>query len=210
VVGIDRREPAHDGDTWRIADCADPAQLESALADLERIDGLVNNAAVQHSALICDTTLAQWDELLDVNLRAPFHAIKLCAERLAAAAGAIVNVASVHGVATSVGTAPYAASKAGLLGLTRAAALELAPGNVRVNAVLPGATATEALQSGLSRLGDPDAERRLTERTPLGRIASPAEIAEAIAFLLEPERSSFVTGQTLVVDGGALGRLSTE
>lgn len=210
VVGIDRRDPPAGEPGWRTADCAEPAELEAALADLERIDGLVNNAALQHGRPLLETSLREWDSLLAVNLRAPFCAIKLAAERLSATAGSVVNVASVHALATSPNVAPYAASKAGLVGLTRAAALELAPGSIRVNAVLPGAVDTSAFRSSLERMEADDGERSLIERTPLRRIGAPAEIAEAIAFLLDGERSGFMTGQTLVVDGGALIRLSTE
>lgn len=210
VVGIDLREPPAGEPSWRRADCAEPGEFEAALSDLERIDGLVNNAARQHGRPLLETSLEEWDAALSVNLRAPFCAIKLTAERLAATAGSIVNVASVHALATSPNVAPYAASKAGLVGLTRAAALELAPRSVRVNAVLPGAVDTAALRGGLARMETGDAESSLLERTPLGRIAAPAEIAEAIAFLLDHDRSGFMTGQTLTVDGGALARLSTE
>ena len=95
-----------------------------------------------------------------------------------------------------------------LVALTRAAALELAADGVRVNAVLPGAVDTEALREGLSRRRD--AEAILISRTPLGRIGRPEEVAEAILFLADADRSSFITGQSLVVDGGALAQLSTE
>jgi NAD(P)-dependent dehydrogenase (short-subunit alcohol dehydrogenase family) len=119
-----------------------------------------------------------------------------------------VNVASVHGLATSQSVAAYAASKGGLIALTRAAALELAAEGVRVNAVVPGAIETEALREGFSRRQN--AEELLISRTPLGRIGSPRDVAEAILFLADASRSSFITGQTIVVDGGALAQLSTE
>lgn len=210
VVGIDQRDPSSDQSGWRTADCAEPAELEAALADLDRIDGLVNNAALQHGRPLLETSIDEWDRLLAVNLRAPFSAIKLAAERLSVTAGSVVNVASVHALATSPNVAPYAASKGGLVALTRAAALELAPHSIRINAVLPGAVDTPAFRDGLGRMDTADGERSLIERTPLQRIGAPAEIAEAIAFLLDGEHSGFMTGQTLVVDGGALARLSTE
>ena len=126
--------------------------------------------------------------------------------------GAVVNVASVHAIATSAGLAAYAASKGAVVALTRAAALELAPEGIRVNAVLPGAIDTQMLRDGLSR-GGPDIDAgmaALAERTPLGRIGRPQDVAEAVLFLADASRSSFITGQTLVVDGGATARLSTE
>jgi glucose 1-dehydrogenase len=116
-------------------------------------------------------------------------------------------------VATSRGAAAYATSKAALVGLTRAAAIELAASRIRVNAVLPGAVDTPMLTAGFRR-ADPDDETAgrsaLESRTPLARVAQPGEIAQAILFLADARRSSFMTGQTMIVDGGATARLSTE
>jgi NAD(P)-dependent dehydrogenase (short-subunit alcohol dehydrogenase family) len=135
-------------------------------------------------------------------------------EALQVSRGAVVNVASVHAIATSVGAAPYAASKAAIVALTRAAALEWAP-EVRVNAVLPGAIDTPMLRQGVQRwaISSDAVEPAIVElgaRIPLGRIGRPDEVAQAILFLADSDRSSFITGQTLVADGGALTRLSTE
>jgi NAD(P)-dependent dehydrogenase (short-subunit alcohol dehydrogenase family) len=129
--------------------------------------------------------------------------------------GAIVNVSSVHAVATSANIAAYAASKGALLALTRALAIELAPDNIRVNAVLPGAVDTPMLHAGLSRghvagADLPALMQALSKRTVMGRIGQPTEIGQTILFLADSERSSFMTGQALVVDGGATARLSTE
>lgn len=205
VVGLDVMA----GDDWIQADCAVPEDLQRALSDLPRVDGLVNNAALQHSKPLLETTVDEWDAVLAANLRASFVTTKLCAGRLAADSGAIVNVASVHATATSENVAPYAASKAGLLGLTRAAAIELAP-DVRVNAVVPGAVDTPALRDGFARRIDGDPEGSLVGRTPLGRIGAPEDVAQAIAFLLDPRRSGFMTGEALVVDGGVQARLASE
>jgi NAD(P)-dependent dehydrogenase (short-subunit alcohol dehydrogenase family) len=129
--------------------------------------------------------------------------------------GAIVNVSSVHAVATSKHIAAYAASKGGMLALTRALAIELAPDNIRVNTVLPGAVDTSMLRDGLNRdhAGSGTAEERLenlARNTVSGKIGKPEEIAQTILFLADPEKSSFITGQPLVIDGGATARLSTE
>jgi len=129
--------------------------------------------------------------------------------------GAVVNVASVHAVATSANIAAYATSKGGMVAMTRAAALELAAEGIRVNAVLPGAVDTPMLRDGLGRActdgsSVDDAMADLAGRTAMGRVGQPREIAEAILFLADPDRSSFMTGQTMVVDGGATARLSTE
>jgi len=126
-----------------------------------------------------------------------------------------VNVSSVHAITTSVNIAAYAASKGAMLGLTRALAIELASNNIRVNAVLPGAVDTPMLHSGLSRgylQGNNivDLVEQLGSKNIRGRVGQPHEIAEAIYFLADKSRSSFMTGQSLVVDGGATTRLSTE
>ena len=129
--------------------------------------------------------------------------------------GAIVNVSSVHAVATSANISAYAASKGGLLALTRAMAIEFAPDNIRVNAILPGAVDTPMLRAGLDRdhAGGGsmlDRLENLARKTVNGRIGRPEEIAHTIYFLADNAQSSFMTGQALIVDGGATARLSTE
>lgn len=189
-------------------DLADAAAIAAALGDLPRVDGLVNNAAHQLSKPLLETSAEEWDAMFDINLRAPFLCIRSVASQLIASRGAVVNVSSVHANATSLSRSAYASSKGGLSAFTRGAALELAPHGVRVNAVAPGAVDTEALRDGLE--ASPHGEQSLLERTPLRRIGRPEEIAQAVAFLLDAERSGFMTGQSVVVDGGALARLSTE
>ena len=132
-----------------------------------------------------------------------------------AGGGAIVNVSSVHAVQTSVNIAAYATSKGGLLALTRAMAIEFAKDNIRVNAILPGAVDTPMLRAGLNRghLGGDDIHTRLdnlARKTVNGRVGKPEEIARAIYFLADNAQSSFMTGQAMIVDGGATARLSTE
>lgn len=206
VVAVDRQPVARPGSLE--LDVADPEAVAVALGGLRRIDGLVNNAALQLYKPLVETEIGEWDSVAAVNVRGPFVCLKACQRQLAAAGGAVVNVASVHAVETSHSMAAYAASKGGLTALTRAAAIEFASVGIRVNAVLPGAVDTAALRQGLSR--QPDAERTLLDRTPLGRLGRPHDIAEAIAFLLDGARSGFITGQELAIDGGALARLSTE
>jgi glucose 1-dehydrogenase len=150
------------------------------------------------------------------NLRSVFLSTKLAYPLFKQAnGGAIVNVSSVHAVQTSANIAAYAASKGGLLALTRAMAIEFAPDNIRVNAVLPGAVDTPMLRAGLGRghAGDGDIQTRLdnlARRTVNGRVGRPEEIAQVIYFLSDSEQSSFITGQAMIVDGGATARLSTE
>lgn len=206
VVGLDRR-PSPSTRSLEV-DIADTDALIVALSSIDRVDALVNNAAVQHFKPLLETTVDEWDSVHAQNLRGAFVCMKALHDRLAKSRGAIVNVSSVHAVATSEDIGAYAASKGGLVALTRAAALEFASDGIRVNAVLPGAIDTPALRQGFARRAD--AERTLIDRTPLKRLGQPSDIAEAIGFLIDSERSSFVTGQTFVIDGGALARLSTE
>jgi NAD(P)-dependent dehydrogenase (short-subunit alcohol dehydrogenase family) len=206
VVAMDRH-PVERAAALQV-DVADAGAVTASLESLPRIDALVNNAAVQLYKPLLQTTVEEWEAVAAVNMRGAFTCLKACHRQLAESAGSVVNVASVHAVATSHSIAAYAATKGGLVAFTRAAAIELAPLGVRVNAVLPGAVDTPALRKGLARRAD--AERTLLERTPLGRIGHPREIGEAIAFLLDRERAAFITGQEIAVDGGALARLSSE
>lgn len=181
-----------------------------------RLDALVNNAAYQIAKPLLQTTVEEWDAVLASNLRSVFLAVKLAHPLLQSAEGAaIVNVSSVHAVATSANICAYAASKGGLLALTRAIAIELAPDNIRANAILPGAVDTPMLRAGLERghLEGGDITERLdnlARKTVNGRVGKPEEIAHAIYFLADENQSSFMTGQALIVDGGATARLSTE
>jgi len=180
------------------------------------VDAVINNAAIQITKPLVDTTVEEWDRVLNANLRSVFLSVKMLHPALKAEnGGAIVNVSSVHAVATSKDIAAYAASKGGMLALTRALAIELAPDNIRVNSVLPGAVETAMLQAGLNRDhagGGTPAQRleNLARKTVSGKIGQPEEIARAIYFLADQDESSFITGQPLVIDGGATARLSTE
>ena len=145
--------------------------------------------------------------MLSANLRSVYLMSKYAHPLLRRGAGAIVNLSSVHAIATSEKVAAYAASKGAVLALTRAMALELAQDGIRVNALLPGAVDTPMLRTGIKSEIEIDG---LARRTPLGRIGQPEEIAQAALFLADDERSSFITGQALVVDGGATARLGTE
>lgn len=180
------------------------------------LNALVNNAAIQISKPLLETSVQEWDAVMASNLRSVFLSAKLAYPLFKAShGGAIVNVSSVHAVATSAGIAAYAASKGGLLALTRAMAIEFAPDNIRVNAILPGAVDTPMLRAGLNRdhVQGGDIQTRLdnlARKTVNGRIGTPEEIAHAIYFLADDSQSSFMTGQAMIVDGGATARLSTE
>ncbi len=202
------------------ADISEPGHIES-IFDLSRtftatLDALVNNAAVQIAKPLLETTVAEWDMVMTANLRSVFMGVKLAHPLLKASGrGAIVNVSSVHAVATSANIAAYATSKGGLLALTRAMAIEFAPDNIRANALLPGAVDTQMLRAGLTRdhagVGSmEDRLENLARNTVSGKVGTPEEIAHAIYFLADHTQSSFMTGQGLIVDGGATARLSTE
>ena len=219
VIAVDRRDFNHlpDGAIGRNTDVAEEADVKGLFRWIEteygRLDALVNNAAVQLNRPIIETSQEDWDEVLNANLRSVYLTSRFAHPLLEASIGSIVNVASVHALATSINIGAYAASKGGVLALTRATALEFAP--VRVNAILPGAIDTPMLRSGLERAqiegGTLDGKlAALADRTALGRIGKPSEIANAILFLADGEQSSFITGAALVSDGGALARLSTE
>lgn len=184
------------------------ASLGAFLGGLPRIDALVNNAALQIVKTLLDTTIDEWDRMMAVNLRAAFLAMRLAAPQLQRARGTVVNVASVHAIATSLGLAAYAASKGGLVALTRAAAVELGPAGIRVNALVLGAIDTPMLRAGASRFGEEGIDR-IGARTPLGRVGSVDDAARAVLYLAGPD-SAYITGATLTADGGVLAALSTE
>jgi len=223
TIGVDRKpwQAASSPDCLLInADISDPQDIEAIFEKTsnysQKLDAVVNNAAIQIAKPLMETTSQEWDMTMASNLRSVFLSVKLAHSFLKrATGGAIVNVSSVHAVATSANIAAYAASKGGLLALTRAMAIEFAPDNIRVNAVLPGAVDTPMLRAGMQRgqFSDNTVQERLdnlANRTVSGRIGTPTEIARAIYFLADNEQSSFMTGQALVVDGGATARLSTE
>jgi glucose 1-dehydrogenase len=223
VIGVDRHpfgeEYPQEG-LFIQADIANPADFETIFDKTEKftseLHAIVNNAAVQIAKPLVETTTEEWDEVMASNLRSIFLACKLAFPLLKASEnGAIVNVSSVHAVATSANIGAYAASKGGVMALTRAMAIEFAPQNIRVNAILPGAVDTPMLRAGLQRghvSGGTIVDRleNLARKTVNGRVGQPEEIASAIYFLADNSQSSFMTGQALVVDGGATCRLSTE
>ncbi len=223
VIGVDRRGfegkfPEHG--IFIQADISNPDEIEEifnkARAFSPVLHAVVNNAALQIAKPIMQTSAEEWDAVMASNLRSVFLGSKLAHPLLVkAGGGAIVNTSSVHAIATSANIAAYAASKGGLLALTRAMAIEFAPDNIRVNAILPGAVDTPMLRAGLGRghVGGASMNERLenlARKTVNGRVGTPDEIAHAIYFLADNTQSSFMTGQALVVDGGATCRLSTE
>ncbi len=223
VIGVDRAPFGEDfpADSLFIqADISDPKTMESIFrrvrAFTPSLEALVNNAAVQIAKPLVKMTVDEWDMVIANNLRPAFLLAKLAFPLLKkGGGGAIVNVSSVHAIQTSANISAYAASKGGLLALTRAIAIEFAKDNIRVNAILPGAVDTPMLRAGLNRghVQGEDVYTRLdnlARRTVNGRVGMPEEIAHAIYFLADNTQSSFMTGQAMIVDGGATARLSTE
>jgi NAD(P)-dependent dehydrogenase (short-subunit alcohol dehydrogenase family) len=221
VVGVDKRKVRNLKGVHHFiqGDISDPDVPENIITEVKkkegRLNALINNAALQICKPFMELTPADWDLTMASNLRSVFLAIQYAYPLLKKSKGAIVNMSSVHAVATSVGIAAYAASKGAILALTRSLALEFGKDGVRVNAILPGAVDTPMLHAGLSRghvgtgLVD-ELVRGLGRKHVLGRVGKPEEIAHAILFLADSGLSSFMTGQTMIVDGGATARLSTE
>lgn len=188
---------------------ADMERLVAAAVDAYgRLDVLVNSAGIQTYGTIDDTTDEDWDRVLDVNLTGMFRSIKAAVPQLrAAGGGSIVNVSSVQAFVPQQNVLGYSVSKAGVNGLTRSLAVDLAVDRIRVNTVCPGSVDTPMLRASAQRFGgQAGADRTLRgwgSTHPLGRVATPAEVAEVVAFLAG-EASSFVTGSEYRVDGGLL------
>jgi 3-oxoacyl-[acyl-carrier protein] reductase len=171
--------------------------VKAVLDEFGKVDVLVNNAGITQDELIMRMTEEKWDSVISTNLSGAFWMIKAVTRpMLKARGGRIINITSVSGQAGQMGQANYSSAKAGLIGLTKAAARELASRSITVNAVAPGFVLTELTQD----LPEP-LQAEITARTPLGRFGTPEEIAQAVAFLASDD-AAYITGQVLAVDGG--------
>lgn len=217
LADIDERDGAlaakHLGASARFVRCdvGDGGQVDKMIEAACRaftgdIDVLVNNAGIAHGSEFLDFTEVDFDRVLRVNVKGSFLAGQAAARRMVAQVaagkkpGAIVNMSSINSVVAIASQLAYCVSKGGIQQLTSVMALALAPHGIRVNAIGPGSVMTEMLASVAKDAG---AKRRLLSRTPLGRIAAPEEIASVAAFLASDD-ASYITGETIFVDGGRL------
>jgi 3-oxoacyl-[acyl-carrier protein] reductase len=207
VVGRDQAKAAEaaaaigGGAQGFAADVGDPASIAALVDAVEKafgqIDILVNNAGLTRDNILFRIKDDDWDTVLDANLRGAFLAIRAASRGMIKRRwGRIVNIASIVGITGNKGQANYAASKAGLIGLTKSVAKELGSRNVLVNAVAPG-----FIETDMTAAMTPEARAALSGQIPLERLGSPRDIAGVVTFLAS-DYASYITGQTLVVDGG--------
>jgi 3-oxoacyl-[acyl-carrier protein] reductase len=183
------------------ADVADAKQVDAVMEQVEgtlgAVDILVNNAGLTRDGLLARMSEADWDMVLNVNLRGAFNTVKrVTRSMMKRRSGRVINITSVVGVAGNKGQANYAASKAGLIGFTKSVAKELASRNVLVNAIAPGFIDTEMTQA-LSE----EQRQALLGQIPLGRLGNVDDVANAVLFL-SSDWASYITGQVLIIDGG--------
>lgn len=188
----------------RPCDVRDPVEVEDfvgeAYEELGGIHILVNNAGIHEDAALWRMSDDQWTAVLDTNLDGAFYFLRSVAPYLREQEyGKVVNIASVHGLRSEFGLSNYCTSKAGLIGLTRSAAVELGPKNINVNAVAPGYIRTTRLTEGVT----PEVLDRARERSVLGRLGDPRDVAHVVLFLCS-EAARHITGAVIPVDGGHL------
>lgn len=201
---IDTRPVDLDGLMF-VGDVSDEGSVARFVSEVESVYGgcdvLVNNAGIASIAPAEDTDAAQWRRVLEVNLTGPFLLSRAFGRRmLVRGTGSIVNIASVAGLLGVADRVAYNASKHGLIGMTRTLAVEWGGRGVRVNAVCPGWVKTEMDEE--SQASGAYADTDITGHVPMARFAQPEDVARAVAFLADPERSGFINGAALSVDGG--------
>ncbi|MFH0965648.1 MAG: 3-oxoacyl-[acyl-carrier-protein] reductase [Planctomycetota bacterium] len=195
VKALGRRALAIQGDVVSLPDAQ--AAVDKTIAEFERIDILVNNAGITRDNLFLRMAEEEWDAVIATNLKGVFNFTMLVGQHmLRQRSGSIINLSSVVGLVGNIGQANYCASKAGVIGFTKAVARELAGRNIRVNAVAPGFIQTDMTDA----VPEPMREKFLAS-VPLKRVGKPSEVASVVVFLAD-DASSYITGQTIVVDGG--------
>ena len=213
VVTGDLRSPP-DGDVaWKPLDVTDEdsiaAFVEGVTAERGGIDILVNNAGIMFEKSLAEQSADDWDRMMAVNLRGPFLMARHVVPRMAArGGGAVVNIGSIEGIACNPGHTAYAASKAGVHGLTVALAVDLGPLGIRCNAVAPGWIDTDLNKAYIESHPDRDmVMAELGRLHPVGHVGDPLDVADTVVWLAGDE-ARFVTGQVITIDGGRHARLS--
>ena len=202
---IGRAEAKRLGATYLHCDVSKSSDVTAVVAAVVKqhgaVDILLNNAAISISGDFLDTSEADYDKVLDINLKGSFLMLQACArEMVKKAAGSIINMSSVNDTLAIPSIVSYCVAKGGVSQLTRATSISLAPHGIRVNAIGPGSIMTDMLKSVVN---DKAAMARVMSRTPMGRVGEPSEIA-SIAVFLASDDSSYVTGQTIYADGGRM------
>ena len=206
AAAVETDEQAAGFNTARTLDVRSEDDWKATVAwvvqEFGQLDVLVNNAGVLREASPEETSVDMWDLVHSVNLKGVFLGCKAAIPELRKTGGAIVNVASIDGIRGNYNHAAYSASKGGVVALTRSLALDLAPDNIRVNAVCPGTVDTPMVAAMMSNAPSHEAAMEVSrQKHPIGRIAQPEEIADVITFLAGPA-SRFMTGMAVPVDGG--------
>lgn len=190
-----RKAIAVQADVSKVADC--DRLVDEAIKNFGRLDVLVNNAGITRDTLLMRMDEEAWDSVINTNLKSAYATSKAaCRPMMKARSGVILNISSVSGLMGQAGQANYAASKAGLIGLTKTLARELASRGIRVNAIAPG-----FIGSDMTEALDDKIREQVTSQIPMGRFGDPEDIANA-ALYLASDMGKYVTGATLVVDGG--------
>jgi NAD(P)-dependent dehydrogenase (short-subunit alcohol dehydrogenase family) len=208
ALGNVERSLAGTGHVSLICDVASPSEIRAAFSQIKHLfgglDSLINNAGINPAAAASSTIDERFfNQIMDVNVKGVFFAAQSAQALIEGTPnGTIVNLGSVSGMIGWGGSSVYSASKGAVIALTKFLAIEYAPLGIRVNAVCPGSIRTPMVEQNFARLSDPEAAwKRTAAQHPLGRVGTPDEVANAIVYLATPQ-SAFVTGTTLVIDGG--------
>lgn len=187
-----------DGYLNDVTNLSQTAEMINKILDkFKKIDILVNNAGITRDNLILRMTEDEWDKVIAVNLKGAFNCIKAASRQiLKQKSGKIINIASIIGIMGNAGQANYAASKAGIIGLTKAVAREFGSRNINVNAIAPG-----FIETAMTAKLPPDIRQKMMDQIPLARFGKPEDVANLCLFLAS-EDSSYITGQAFIIDGG--------
>lgn len=218
-VAVLQRKPLEDdlarkpGIEFFSVDLQDIESLQGAVVDIAerfgRIDVLVNNAGMMFESSISEITPEKWDLMMSLNLKAPLFLTQAVLPHLSkVGGGSIINIGSIEGIGANPQHTAYSASKGGVHGMTKAMAVDLGADNIRCNAIAPGWIATDLSDNYLDGMQDPKAAReRLNSLHPVGRVGTPSNIGDLAVFLAS-DKSQFLSGEVIVLDGGRIAKLS--